>query len=400
MWGVTGCQLDFVLLISTLWDWSLASFPMQLSDAQQNDLAICVLQTIVSRAIWSQAKLLCSPLVCQANLLRKLSEFSGTVKCADHAVTFLSLYFPSTNYFRGARAFLVPSHIMRLFHFLKLNGKKKKKRDNWAKMEIPPRSCWTPSLCSFLPPKISSAAWGKQVLFTASVPCFPFVRLAVSFGKTGKTAWVCERGRGAAFSSLLPLHSLSPGLSIAFVEPGQLLLAESWCWTCWKQELLVTISIFLQSLVFKPFKLTCNLHRAASHTAWKPLTINSLQAVFCSAPGSVALCAGSLCHWSLPMHCSLICYSLAARTCFNSGWLSNVQFSRKTSCILPCVDSAGDYFLQPLRSTEVAQSNWVLEHVLMISCANWCFSWEISGQGRMGMAATLHSDLLSSEKMW
>lgn len=127
MWGVTGCQLDFVLLISTLWDWSLASFPMQLSDAQQNDLAICVLQTIVSRAIWSQAKLLCSPLVCQANLLRKLSEFSGTVKCADHAVTFLSLYFPSTNYFRGARAFLVPSHIMRLFHFLKLNGKKKKK---------------------------------------------------------------------------------------------------------------------------------------------------------------------------------------------------------------------------------------------------------------------------------
>lgn len=348
----------------------------------------------------SEVKLNCSALLLSAKpVFLESYQFSGTVNCADHAVTFLSLYFPSTNYFCGARAFLVPSHIMRLFHFLKLNGKKKKKEiieQRWKSL----REAAELRLCSFLPPKISSAAWGKQVLFTASVPCFPFVRLAVSFGKTGKTAWVCERGRGAAFSSLLPLHSLSPGLSIAFVEPGQLLLAESWCWTCWKQELLVTISIFLQSLVFKPFKLTCNLHRAASHTAWKPLTINSLQAVFCSAPGSVALCAGSLCHWSLPMHCSLICYSLAARTCFNSGWLSNVQFSRKTSCVLPCVDSAGDYFLQPLRSTEVAQSNWVLEHVLMISCANWCFSWEISGQGRMGMAATLHSDLLSSEKMW
>lgn len=117
MLGVSGCQLDFVLLIATLWDWSLASFPCR--------------YLIHGKMIWlyvffrqwcpmppkNQAKLYCSPHVHQASLLRKLSELSGTINPLEFpthagcAVSFLSFYFPSTNSFLGARALLVPSCI-------------------------------------------------------------------------------------------------------------------------------------------------------------------------------------------------------------------------------------------------------------------------------------------------
>lgn len=91
--------------------------------------------------------------------------------------------------------------------------------------------------------------------------------LSVSHGKTGKAGWVCVQTRVLPSSpSCLcapHLHSDSWG-QYCFWQT----LGSSWHRTCWKQELVITINPLLQSFVFKPFKLSCNLHSNIPHCWW------------------------------------------------------------------------------------------------------------------------------------
>lgn len=173
---------------------------------------------------------------------------------------------------------------MRLLHFLKLCTKKPKRcslsRDGNPSPKLP-----TPSLCHFLSPEIGFC---MRKVSTISLYClraslfFHLCRdLPVSHGKTGKAGWVCVQTRVLPSSPsrlCAPrLHSDSWG-QYCFWQT----LGSSWHRTCWKQELVITINPFLQSFVFKPFKLSCNLHKATSHTAGEPFAMNLLKSMFCS----------------------------------------------------------------------------------------------------------------------
>lgn len=351
MLGVSGCQLDFVLLIATLWDWSLASFPCRYLIHGKMIWLYVFFRQLCPMPPKNQAKLYCSPLVHQASLLRKLSELSGTINPWNFPPTLVVLSLscpfisPALILFLGLEHSWCQAVFMRLLLFLKLYKKNHQKQDvveqRWKSLPeaadslfVLFSSFWDLKCCM----RKASTLHHLSALFAI---CAGACLCLLGNGE-GKDRFVSEEG-------VLPSHPCclcTPcvlGSALPLAEPGQFLLADSWCWTCWKQELLVTICLFLQSLVFKPFKLTCKLHRPTSHTARKPFTINPLQPVFCSALGYTGLCMGSLCHWRLPIFHSLICPSLAAWTYFNSGWLSNLQFSRKTSCVLACVNSAGDF---------------------------------------------------------
>lgn len=201
----------------------------------------------------------------------------------------------------------------------------------------------------------------------------------MSFGRAGKARIVLWVRKGccplvcAAFAFLVSWVSIAFGRASA-VLVGRLML-----------NLLETGTACNNQSCKAWFSNRLNWHvnYAEQHPTLLGNLLQLTHSNLCSAQprGYVGLCAGSLCHWRLPVSHSLICYSLAAWTYFNSGWRSNLQFSRKPSCVLPFINKD-------------CTKKWVLEHVLLPVLG--VASAEGRSVGRwMGMAA-----LFSCEKMW
>lgn len=158
---------------------------------------------------------------------------------------------------------------MRLLHFLNLCPKKPKRcllsRDGNPSLKL-----LTPSLCHFLSPEIGFCMRKVSVISIASMPpCFSIYAGTCLYlmGKLGRqVGFVYRQGCcplvQAAFVHLV--STLDSWGQYCFWQT----LGSSWHRTCWKQELVITINPLLQSFVFKPFKLSCNLHSNIPHCWW------------------------------------------------------------------------------------------------------------------------------------
>lgn len=147
---------------------------------------------------------------------------------------------------------------------------KKPKRCLLSRGGNPSLKLLTPSLCHFLSPEIGFCMRKVSVISIASMPpCFSIYAGTCLYlmGKLGRqVGFVYRQGCcplvQAAFVRLV--STLDSWGQYCFWQT----LGSSWHRTCWKQELVITINPLLQSFVFKPFKLSCNLHSNIPHCWW------------------------------------------------------------------------------------------------------------------------------------
>lgn len=213
MWGVTGCQLDFVLLISTLWDWSLASFPCSYLIHSKMICLYVFFRQLCPKP--SEVKLNCAALLLSAKpVLENYQSFQAplivlVVLSLSCPCIFPALIFSWGSNTSGAK----PYHETSPFPEAEWKKKKDVIEQRWK--SLPEAAELLLCVVFFL---LSSQVLHEESKYSSLPQCLVFHLsrgLSVSFGKTGKTAEVCEWGRAAALSSLLSLHSLSPGLSVA-----------------------------------------------------------------------------------------------------------------------------------------------------------------------------------------